>query len=476
MKRQRRQQSESSYALRSHHLRLLASLSFFFFTLGSTVADRIDDYVKHHLKREHIPGLTFAVSKDGKMVRASAYGFANLELGVRATQDTVYEIGSITKQFTATAIMMLMERGVVGLDDTLPKYVDGIPTAWTNVTVRHLLTHTSGIKSYTGVTNFVTLARNDHKATDIIKMVSNFPLEFQPGEKWNYNNTGYYLLGMIVEKASGKSYWDFLREQVFQPLGMTTTRNSDPQFVIPNRARGYSWVSNSFQNLDPITASSGWAAGSLVSTVDDLVKWDAALYTERLLRKSTLDQMWTSAKLNNGTNTDYGFGWSVGKREGHREVGHGGGTAGFSTYIARFIDDKLTVIVLTDSSGGTAANIARGIAGFYLPALREKHISDNDPEITDKLKGILIATIEGKLDPESFTAERRARLFPERARQLQLDLKDLGPLKSFQLLNSKAGSDIRTRRYRATFQKETLIFRVDLNPEGKISTYSVGYE
>ncbi len=203
---------------------------------NDSLARSIDDYVLGVIQKRHIPGVSVAIVKNGKLLQAKGYGLANVELSVPATEKTVYQLASVTKQFTATAIMMLVEQGKLGLGDKISKHLPDLPAAWKEVTIRHLLNHTSGIKSYTSVKDFFKTARKDYTHREILDLVAKDPLEFAPGEKWRYCNTGYFLLGMIIEKVSGKTYGEFLDERIFKPLGMTQTRVNDLHAIIPNRA------------------------------------------------------------------------------------------------------------------------------------------------------------------------------------------------------------------------------------------------
>ena len=375
-------------------------------------ADKVDDYVESHLRQLHIPGASIAVVRDGHIIKAKGYGLANVELRVPATKNTVFEIGSITKQFTATAILMLAEEGKVSLDDPITKYFPDAPQTWQQITIRHLLNHTSGIQNHVAVPEFLNLFRTNMEfqssltRAELIKLFFKLPLEFQPGETWAYDNTGYYLLGIVVEQASGKSYWQFLDERIFKPLGMTHTRNTDPRAIIPNRASGYEWQKNSFENRAVLTPFEAFAAGALLSTAGDLAKWDGALYTETLLKKSSLEQMWAPAKINNGATApfSYGYGWFIDRYHGHRIVQHSGGTPGFSSAIYRFIDDRLTVIILTNHADRIIDQMAIDIAGMYTPALRRPNESrDPEPQTTLRLRKVLSELLDGKPDSAMFT-------------------------------------------------------------------------
>lgn len=431
---------------------------------------QVESAVRAQMSASHIPGLSLAVVRNGKVVLAEGYGLADMELNAPAKPNTVYQLASVTKQFTATAVMMLVEEGKISLDDKIAQRLPDLPAAWGEVTVRQLLSHTSGIKGYTETPGFEKRTRVDMTSAEILGLVKELPLEFKPGEKWEYSNTGYFLLGMLIEKASGKSYGEFLAERIFSPLGMASTRVNDLAEIIPNRASGYAWRGK-VVNAERTSPTQPFSAGALVSTVEDMAKWDAALYTEKLLKKATLEQMWTAASLSGGGSANYGFGWAVGRPQGHRLVGHGGGITGFSTQIDRYRDDGLTVVVLANQGTGNAGEIARRVAALYIPALvppEPKPIEDKDPQLTTRLKAIVVSIAEGKADPNEFAPQTRAILFPDRIKQGQ-GLSQLGPLKSFILTETMVMGDLREYRYVATFG--TTNVRVDfvLNKEGKIA-------
>ena len=333
--------------------------------------DAVDRSVADQMESQHIPGLSLAVVRGGAVVRAGGYGLASLELDVQVTPETIFQIGSITKQFTATAIMMLVEEGKIGLEESVTHALEGLPAAWESVTVRHLLDHTSGIKSFTGIPD--VMARLTFLPTsrdEVLALVAGEPLEFAPGEQFAYNNTGYYLLGHIIERASGQPYGDFLQERIFAPLKMGATRVNDMKDILPDRACGYEWAEDKWRNADHISMTWPFSAGALVSTVLDLAKWDAALGSKSLLPKSVWERMWTPATLTDGTKADYGFGWVVSDYQGHPSVGHSGGIPGFMSHAERFPEDDLTVIVLTNVAPSDPAGIARGVAGHYVPDLQ----------------------------------------------------------------------------------------------------------
>ncbi len=335
--------------------------------------EKVDAFVREKMKANHIPGLSLAVVRDGKIVLAKGYGMANLELAAPATEKTSFAIYSITKTFTGMATMMLVEEGKIALDDPISKHLAGLPAAWSNVTVRHLLTHTSGISDFCESPANPCGQSRDFTQAEVVKFSADLPLKFQPGERWEYGNIGYFLLGMLTEKISGKSYEQFLRERIFAPLEMRDTRLENYTELIPHRADGYTWKNGSYRNALRVSPTLTFSVAGLVSNVLDLAKYDAALYTEKLLKKSTLEQMWTKGKLNNGETFDNGLGFGLTPFQNRRRVGHSGGHTGFSTTITRLIDDKITVIVLTNSDNEgylkpesfLISDIANEIASFY---------------------------------------------------------------------------------------------------------------
>jgi CubicO group peptidase (beta-lactamase class C family) len=324
-------------------------------------ADKVDDYVKAEMQKQRIPGLSLAVVKEGKVIKAEGYGLANVELNVPARPETAYKIASVSKQFLATGIMLLVQEGKISVDDKVGKYLDGTPESWNGVTIRHLLTHTSGIvREGPAFDPF-----KDQKDIDVIKSAYPLPLRFPTGEKYEYCNVGYFSLAEIISRVSGKPWSDFMNERVFAPLGMAATRPTSASAIVPNRADGYEWRNDKMQNAGEYIALR--PSGAFVSTVLDLAKWDAALYTDAFLKQPTLKQMWTPVKLNGGATYPYGFGWALEPLGKHRRVDHGGSLPGFRSYFMRLPDDKLSIIVLTNSGSANPGGIARGVAAIYLP-------------------------------------------------------------------------------------------------------------
>jgi CubicO group peptidase (beta-lactamase class C family) len=326
----------------------------------------VDDLIRREMIRYHMPGLSVAVVRDGKLMLAKGYGLANVEWSVPATKDTAYQLASASKLFAATAIMTLVEEGRLSLDEKASEVLPNLPPAWRAITVRHLLSHTAGTPNYFELPRWGPLGREAQaklSADEAIEIAAEAPLAFSPGEQFSYNQTGYVMLGRIIEKLTGKSYPQFLRERFFQPLGMTASSFGNSQAVIPRRAESYRRDDDRLQrfvtNYEPFT----YPGAGLNASVVDLAKFDIALSSGKLLRRATLEEMWAPIRLKNGSTHDYGLGWSVDEYAGYPSVGHeGGGCA----WYARFEKHRLTVIMLTNLFGARAEALVGKIAAYYL--------------------------------------------------------------------------------------------------------------
>ena len=294
------------------------------------------------------PGAAVIVVRGGKILFRKGYGMANLELGVKVEPEMVFRLGSITKQFTAVCILMLLQQGRLDIHDEITRFLPDYPTGGRRITVEHLLTHTSGIKSYTDMPEWLPLWRKDMSLDEMIALFKDQPFGFEPGEQFLYNNSGYILLGAIIEKASGMSYADFVQRNIFDALGMAHSCYDQTERILPGRVSGYSKGTDGYINAPYLSMSQPYAAGALASSVDDLAKWDAALYTDKLLPPDLLAKAWAPSKLNNGDSTGYGYGWAVGEYEGLTFIEHGGGINGFATDGVRVPAEKVYVAVLTN--------------------------------------------------------------------------------------------------------------------------------
>jgi CubicO group peptidase (beta-lactamase class C family) len=346
----------------------------------------VDDYLKSQMAKRHIPGVSLAVIRDGEVILASSYGQANVELSVPVTPDSVFKLASVTKTFTATAVMMLVEDGKISLDSHLAEYLPNLPSQWANVTVRQALSHTSGLADYLKAPRWSWQSswREDLTPNEFIKFASEAPPVFAPGEGIRYSNTGFYLLGMVIEKVSGKPYGQFLADRIFRPLQMTATRRDTLTETVSNRVNGYVFGGGTLRNAEYTSETWAYSEGGIISTAADLGKWDAALYTEKLVKHPTLEKMWTPAKLNNGSvavigdngagkPNYYGLGWFIGEHRGHKVIFHPGDKPGFSSTFTRLVDDRLTVILLCNNSDDSPAfAMSLAVADFYLPSRRSK--------------------------------------------------------------------------------------------------------
>jgi CubicO group peptidase (beta-lactamase class C family) len=443
----------------------------------------VDDFIRAEMREQHIPGLSLAVVRDGRVVRSGGYGAASLELNAPATPDTVYPLASLTKPLTATAVLLLAEDGKLGLDDKIGRFLQKTPAAWREVTVGQLLAQTSGIKDYLNELHGKTC--NGTSPEEITAAVGELPLSFPPGSRWEYSNTNYVVLQRILQAVSGKSYDELLAERVFRPLGMAATRRNRPDDVVPNRAAGYAWDGERMRNspyLEPTLY--GNADAGLLSSVLDLARWDIALSGGRLLTAAGRERMERPARLAGGAAAPYGLGWHLDTVNGRRLVYHDGNLAGSASWLGRYPDDRLTVIVLTNRGDARAGRIGRHVAGLLAPVLSDAPVADREPAVTALLKTVLAKLRDGTLGPEPFTPEMWKNLYPEGARAFQQILRASGTFRSLALLERKAGGETRTYRYRVEFddgkdegrEKKRLILDLSLTAGNKISDLSGSQE
>ena len=296
-------------------------------------------------------GCAALVAKNGQIIYNKAFGMANLELNIPMQPDMVFRIGSITKQFTAVAILQLMEQGKLSLQDDITKFIPDYPTQAYTITIEHLLTHTSGIKSYTRISGYFKNVRMDMKPEEVIDLFKNQPMEFAPGTKWNYNNSGFFLLGYIIEKITGKTYAEYIQENFFTPLGMTCSCYGSDTKIIKNRASGYQQGNDGPENSDYCSMTQPYSAGSIMSTVEDLFKWHQAVHSYKLVKKETIDKAFTEYKLANGDGTGYGYGWFLSQLQGSPTIEHGGGIFGYLTSSIYLPEEDVFVALFSNNTG-----------------------------------------------------------------------------------------------------------------------------
>ena len=357
-----------------------------FFSLGTSEAQnlssQVDEYLLSHSQPD-APGASILIAKDGKAIYKKAVGMANLELDVPLSTDHVFEIGSITKQFTAVSILMLEEQGKLKVEDDITKYIPDYPTHGKTITIHHLLNHTSGIKSYTSMESFRKHARTDMTPTELIDVFKNEPMDFEPGEKFLYNNSGYILLGHIIELISGQSYADFIQDNIFTKLGMKNSYYGSMKKIIKNRASGYQ-DRNGFVNADYLSLTLPYAAGSIMSTVDDLLIWQNAISANKLIKRSSLEKAINGSSLNNGEKIPYGYGWIKGSVNGSDTYEHSGGIFGYVTNGIFLPKENMYVIGLSNCDCSNVGEITTKIAAMAIgkpfPSIKDA-ITLNDAQL-----------------------------------------------------------------------------------------------
>jgi CubicO group peptidase (beta-lactamase class C family) len=381
------------------------------------IVGKVDEYMNALSRLNRFNG-SIRVARDGKVLVSRNYGVANLEDNIPNTPKTKFHLASITKQFTATAILMLQERGKLNVQDPICKYLAECPAAWQQITIHHLLTHSSGIPNFTDFPDWLQTRALPSTFASTLLRFKDKPLDFQPGEKYNYSNSGYILLGYIIEKVSGRTYEGFLRDSIFVPLRMLNTGYDDNKVLIEHRAIGYSREGIRLVRAPYLNMSTVKAAGGLYSTVEDLFIWSQAFDTEKLLSKKSLDAMFTIYK------GDYGYGWHIDKQFNRRRANHGGVQIGFKTNIDRYLDHRVSIILLSNFDDAFINSASRDLAAivfgekYNLP--KERPAITLDPKVYDAYVGqyelgadfILTVTKEGsRLMGEA--DGRKFELFPE---------------------------------------------------------------
>jgi CubicO group peptidase (beta-lactamase class C family) len=323
---------------------------------------RADAYLRASVQHDQFSG-TVLIARDGVPIVRAGYGMANYELGVPNTPATVFRIASLTKAFTSMAILQLHASGALNLGDAICQYLTPCPAHWAPITIRQLLTHTSGIPNFSSLPDWdERLGQLPYSPSELVELFRDLPLRFAPGSQFAYSNSGYHLLGLIVERVSRQSFGDYLHQRIFAPIGITHTALIGGQALVPQRATGYYWSGNGFVNAPYLSPRSGFASGGLQSTVDDLLRWDQALYGERLVSRALIDEAFTPVK------NSYGYGWEIRSRFDVQLIGHSGSDNGFSTYLMRVPSKRLTVIVLSNSDRTSASKVAVNLTAIALGA------------------------------------------------------------------------------------------------------------
>lgn len=419
------------------------------------MADEIDRVVEQYLKATHTPGMAVAICKNGKIIKSKGYGFSNLELMTKVRPDSVFEIGSVSKMFTAALVLMLVEEGKVSLGDPISKYLDDIPEAWRPATISQCLTHTSGIPDYLAR---LMNTRLDYTKKQILDGIANAKLDFEFGSSWSYSNTGYYLAGMIIEKVTGEEFADVLSARILKPLKMDNSDFYRPSRLYKNRASGYTATEKRVMPAEVIRPNAGYAAGSIVSTSLDMIKWMEALRSGILLNSESRNVMWSPVRLSTGRTYPYGLGWDVEiLRSGHKFYGHGGNTYGYSAYISSYPEEKLEIVTLCNNVGLNNRPLNQKIAEIVAPKLKAESLkaaADPDPTRTLNLRLGLASLLRGVPDATYIDQEFLGMLSSVRGKLMLTNLNaSLGQIKSLEFVTQQPSETDWLTWYRCTFEK-----------------------
>jgi CubicO group peptidase (beta-lactamase class C family) len=384
------------------------------------IVPKFDEYLSEITKQGRFTGSAL-VARDGKVIFSKGYGLANAEFDIPNTPQTKFRLGSITKQFTAVSILLLQERGKLSVQDPVCKYFDACPEAWKEVTVHHLLTHTGGFPNFTSFPDYTKTMMIPATMESLISRFKDKPLDFKPGEKWSYSNSGYVALGHIVEKVAGESYESFIQKNIFDPLKMTNTGYDHHETILKNRATGYALIKGKKANSLPIDMTIPHGAGALYSTVEDLFLWNEALFSDKLLSAKSREVMMTPVKNN------YGYGIGTNEQWKRKVVSHGGGINGFSTILSRFPEEKLTIVVLRNADYGSpnpgkiASDLAAMVFGEKYDTPRAQTEIKVDPKVLENYVGryeltptiTLTITNEGGQLMAQLSGQQKLELFAE---------------------------------------------------------------
>jgi len=437
---------------------------------GAARADAIDDYITTEMARQHIPGLELGIMQHGQLIRAQGYGFANLEHHVPVHTDTVFETGSVGMQFTAVAIMLLVEDGRLHLDDPIRKYLPQAPGTWAPITIRQVLNHTSGLPT-TPNGEF----RRDYTDDELLHIIYKQELNFPAGTHWSFSYTGYLVLGTLIQKATGESYADLLARRVFAPLGMRTIRMMDYLAIIPNRAAGYELRNGELRNQEWVSPTANSTAdGPFIFSVLDYARWDAAI-GHKILQPASWALIGQPAPLSQGRTYPYGFGWYLGHDAGQEIWRHAGSWQGFQSFVIRYLGDELTVIALTNSDNANPTSIVRHVARMLDPRLAQPAaapIEDREPKLTEHVETVLQQIVAGHPDYADFAFISRSE-FAESMAEDQKVLTSLGPRRELALFAHEQQGNEQVYHYRARFDHGQTDLILAITPTGKISRFEL---
>jgi CubicO group peptidase (beta-lactamase class C family)/imidazolonepropionase-like amidohydrolase/Tol biopolymer transport system component len=442
------------------------------------ISAAVDTLVRRTMEAARIPGLAVALVRRGEVLVARGYGVAELENRTPVTDERMFQSGSLGKQFTAAGILALVEDGRMALDSSVRHYLPEVPATWQPITIRHLLGHLGGVPDYTS-DNFDY--RKDYSDAELITMVSALPLEFPAGARWNYSNSGYVLLGIIMSRITGQPYHEFLRERIFTPAGMHAIRVISESAVVPNRARGYLPTANGWENAAWVAPRLNTTAdGSMLLSLRDMIAWNDVVRHRRLLRPESWALMLSATRLSSGRTYPYGFGWFLSEAGGHPVQEHGGTWQGFVSQYTRFPDQDLSVVVLSNARALAPAALAMQVAALadssLVPSpLPTTVIPDREPQATAVVQTVLARVASGSLSLDDFEVVRQT-IFPRMRAALTRTLQGKGTPKRLELLARRAVGDDVERQYFAWFGAERFRVVVSLGPLGKLTALRITSE
>lgn len=435
---------------------------------------QIDAIAGQQLREQAGAGLALAVVRQGKVVYTRGYGFSSAELQQGMRDSSLFEIGSITKEFTAAAVLLLAEQSKVGLDDLVSKYVPDYPHA-KEITVRELLSNTSGVPDYTDAAGFDKTALNPATPDDVLATIKQLPLDFTPGTQWEYSNSNDVLLGMIVERASGEDYGSYVDTEIFQKVGMTSTKYGNVGASSPDLATGYTFDGAAFKLDTPWNLDWAYAAGGIVSNVLDLAVWDAALPQGSFLSPPSLRSMWTSISLKDGTTIPYGYGWSIETLDGHREIDTNGGLPGYNGCNATFPNDGFDVVVLANTANFNAGPVVKQVFEMFFPPTAAETAAQNagDSDAAARARSVFHQLQTGTLSSNELTAAAQRRLTSSIESSAKAALGRLGQPTGFSQTDRYVLGDQTVYTYRVTLKQAVMAFSVAFDGTGKVGSFSI---
>lgn len=437
----------------------------------SASADEIDRYIAQERRLYGIPAVVVGIIRDGKLTDARAVGSANVELNVKATTQQAFEIGSISKQFTAYAILILREQGKLDLDAPVGRYLADIPDEWARVTLHRLLTHTSGLPDLENAFGY-GVYRETPSDADFLRRLTALPIEFLPGAKWRYSNTNYWLLALVIERVTGLSYSEFMQRNIFAPLGMTSTRSALPVRVLSGRASGYRRVGAALENRDAIQPNTGRGLGDITSTLADMARWEREQLVPSLVSASTATLARKPVALDDGTVEPYGYGWSTEKILPLATLQHDGQTAGFSASYIRIPERRLAVVVFGNCYDAPVDSIARFVLRRTEPAVRTPRptaIPDVEPQLTQRVGKLLssAAAAQAEWREEWFSPDYWQSIRPWLSEVAEF-YRRLGERRSLTLVGREQQADGTALTYRVTYPSLSRLMVIRFDSEGRI--------